>query len=112
MTAELNLNGADGESEDGFGAALMMAPEPAIEFRVEDTGIGLAPSEQSKIFEAFYQVDGGSTREYGGAGLGLAIAKSLVDAHHGRMSVRSAPGQGSTFSIILPQTQPEREQHS
>ena len=107
----MNLNGSDSDGEDGFGAALMMAPEPAIEFRVEDTGIGLAAGEQTKIFEAFYQVDGGSTREYGGAGLGLAIAKSLVDAHHGRMTVRSAPGQGSTFSVILPQIQPDREAH-
>jgi len=107
--SELALLGSDLEDEGGFGAALMLAPEPAIEFRVEDSGIGMAPDECQKIFEAFYQVDGSSTREYGGAGLGLAIAKSLVEAHHGVLRVESAPGQGSVFLVILPLVPPERE---
>jgi signal transduction histidine kinase len=107
--SELALLGSDLDDEEGFGAALMLAPEPAIEFRVEDSGIGMAPDQRQKIFEAFYQVDGSSTREYGGAGLGLAIAKSLVEAHHGVMRVESTPGQGSVFLVLLPTVPPERE---
>jgi two-component system sensor histidine kinase BarA len=111
VATEIALHDADGDDEDGdgFGAALMLAPEPAIEFRVADTGIGIAADQIDKIFDAFYQVDGSSTREYGGAGLGLAIAKNLVEAHQGRIRVTSAPAQGSTFSVTLPQTPPDRE---
>jgi signal transduction histidine kinase len=54
-------------------------------------------------------VDGSSTREYGGAGLGLAIAKSLVEAHHGTIRVESTPQQGSVFYVTLPQTPPDPE---
>jgi two-component system, NarL family, sensor histidine kinase BarA len=111
-SAELNLHGDAVGSEDGYGAALMMAPEPAIEFRVEDNGIGVAPDEHKKIFEAFYQVDGSATREFGGAGLGLAIVKNLVDAHHGVLRVESSASHGSVFSVVLPQTPPDREYDS
>jgi signal transduction histidine kinase len=104
---EMSL-GSDDDG-DGIGAALMMAPEPAIEFRVTDTGIGIAEDELGKIFDAFYQVDGSSTREYGGAGLGLAIAKSLVDAHHGTLRVESKLNEGSSFYVTLPQLPPERD---
>jgi signal transduction histidine kinase len=98
----------DEQEDDGLGAALMMAPEPAIEFRVSDTGIGIPADQLGKIFDAFYQVDGSSTREYGGAGLGLAIAKNLVEAHHGTIRVESTPDRGSTFFVTLPQLPVER----
>jgi two-component system sensor histidine kinase BarA len=109
VSTEMSLHDPEADGNDGFGAALMLAPEPAIEFRISDTGIGIPPDQVDKIFDAFYQVDGSSTREYGGAGLGLAIAKSLVEAHHGLIRVESAPSQGSTFFVTLPQmpTDPE-----
>lgn len=69
---------------------------------VRDTGIGIAPDDLSHLFEKFYQVDSSSTREYGGAGLGLAISKTLVELHGGRIGVQSALGQGSTFWFELP----------
>jgi two-component system, NarL family, sensor histidine kinase BarA len=69
---------------------------------VTDTGIGISEDHLPKVFDVFYQVDGSSTREYGGAGLGLAIVKSFVEAHGGEVRVRSAPGQGSTFTLVLP----------
>ncbi|NLF74733.1 MAG: hypothetical protein GX573_03485 [Chloroflexi bacterium] len=69
---------------------------------VEDTGIGVPHDEQSAIFEEFRQADGTVTREYEGAGLGLAIAKRLVELHSGRIWVTSAPGEGSTFYVALP----------
>ena len=65
--------------------------------------------KSQKIFDAFYQVDGSSTREYGGAGLGLAITKNLVEAHHGTIRVVSTPNHGSAFYVTLPQTPPEND---
>jgi signal transduction histidine kinase len=99
----------DEDEDEGFGAALMMAPEPAVEFKVQDTGIGMAGDELDKIFDAFYQVDGSSTREFGGAGLGLAIARNLVDAHHGNLRVESELGNGTTFYVTIPQHAPDAE---
>jgi two-component system sensor histidine kinase BarA len=81
---------------------LLSAPEPAVCIVVRDSGIGIAEEEQSRIYDAFYQVDGSSTREHGGAGLGLSIVKRLVEAHGGRLELESAPGRGSTFRVIIP----------
>ena len=69
---------------------------------VLDTGIGIAPEDLPHVFEKFYQVDRSTTREYGGAGLGLAISKTLVELHGGRIGVDSSLGKGSTFWIELP----------
>jgi two-component system, NarL family, sensor histidine kinase BarA len=69
---------------------------------VSDTGIGIAPEHLGKVWEVFYQVDGSTTREYGGAGLGLSIVKSFVEAHGGEVQVRSKAGEGSTFVMLLP----------
>ena len=93
----------EGGDEDGFGAVLMATPRKAIELEVRDTGIGIAPPEQERVFDAFYQVDGSSTREHGGAGLGLSIAKRLVDAHGGSIRVESTPGTGTAFYVTLPE---------
>ncbi len=69
---------------------------------VADTGIGIDPQYHEKIFERFFQVDSSTTRAYGGAGLGLAISRHIVEAHGGSIGVRSALGQGSTFYLTLP----------
>ncbi|HUS63265.1 MAG TPA: HAMP domain-containing sensor histidine kinase [Kofleriaceae bacterium] len=73
-----------------------------IRISVRDTGIGISPLAQARIFEPFYQVDQSSTREYGGTGLGLSLAKSYVEAHGGSIWVHSRPGEGSTFTLSLP----------
>ncbi|MFC3211915.1 two-component system histidine kinase PnpS [Planomicrobium okeanokoites] len=69
---------------------------------VEDEGIGIEASEISRLFERFYRVDKARSRNSGGTGLGLSIVKHLVEAHHGKIEVRSIPGRGSVFTIYLP----------
>jgi signal transduction histidine kinase len=69
---------------------------------VSDTGVGIGAEDIPHLFDRFYRVDKARTREAGGAGLGLSICKNIVEAHGGRIEVRSEPGEGSTFSVYLP----------
>jgi signal transduction histidine kinase len=72
------------------------------EIAVSDTGVGIPPEALSRIFERFFRVDDARSREAGGTGLGLCIAKTIVEAHGGSIRVESAPGIGSTFTVRLP----------
>jgi two-component system sensor histidine kinase BarA len=92
-----------GDDGDPYGRALLAVPRGAVEFRVQDTGKGIPAQEHEKIFQAFYQVDGSSTREHGGTGLGLSIVKRLVDAHGGQIRIESEPGRGTTFLVTIPE---------
>lgn len=76
--------------------------EAGVSISVADTGIGIPEDEQARIFERFYRVDKGRSRESGGTGLGLSIVKHLVEAHGGKITVGSAPGEGSRFDIRIP----------
>jgi signal transduction histidine kinase/ActR/RegA family two-component response regulator len=79
------------------------APAPGwLEFEVTDTGIGIAPSKLETIFTPFAQADGSITRQFGGSGLGLSITRSMALLMGGSVAVRSAPGQGSEFTLRLP----------
>ena len=86
----------------GLGAALFAATRPAVAVEVRDTGIGIAEDQIARVFDAFYQVDGGTTRSHGGAGLGLSIVKQLVDGHEGTIEVTSRLGEGTLVTVTLP----------
>jgi two-component system, NarL family, sensor histidine kinase BarA len=96
------------EFASGFGAALLPRDRPAVEISVDDSGRGVPPAEREKIFDAFYQIDGSKTRRHGGAGLGLSIVKSLVEAHGGSVSVDDSDLGGARLIVTLPVDGPLR----
>ncbi|MFT4037795.1 MAG: PAS domain S-box protein [Thermomicrobiales bacterium] len=99
----LNLAGnAVKFTESGEVQMIARQRQGRVEIAVTDTGIGIAASEIPHIFEEFRQVDGKLSRRYGGAGLGLAIARRLARQMNGEITVQSAPGSGSTFTLCLP----------
>jgi signal transduction histidine kinase len=73
-----------------------------LQLSVSDVGVGIPTDKLKRIFDRFYQVDGSATRRFGGAGLGLAIAKRIVESHGGEIWVESEMGQGSRFIFTLP----------
>ncbi len=81
--------------------------EPAVAIAVRDTGIGIAPDIQQKLFTIFNQADMSTTRRYGGMGLGLALAERIIAAHRGKITFKSDLGSGSLFAIWVPSRQRE-----
>jgi two-component system sensor histidine kinase BaeS len=69
---------------------------------VSDTGVGIRAEDLPRIFDRFFRADDSRSRKTGGAGLGLAICKAIAEAHHARLGVSSAPGEGSTFTLEMP----------
>jgi signal transduction histidine kinase len=75
---------------------------PKIEIAVQDNGIGIAPEEQDLIFQRFYRIDKARSRAMGGSGLGLPIAKWIVEQHGGSIAVNSKTGAGACFVAVMP----------
>jgi signal transduction histidine kinase len=82
--------------------ALAEGPDTVVEISVADTGIGISQKDQEAIFDDFRQLDGSSTRKYGGTGLGLSLCRKLAQSLGGKITVASEVGRGSIFSLILP----------
>jgi signal transduction histidine kinase/CheY-like chemotaxis protein len=101
----LNLAGNAIKFTEHGGVAVIVEPgerDNEIRFLVRDTGIGLKPEDQARVFLDFEQADGSSTRKFGGTGLGLAISKRIVERMDGRLAVDSEPGAGASFSFTVP----------
>ena len=89
-------------NRDGGAVNLSAATERGVAvIRVHDTGIGIPPEHLERIFERFYRVDKGRSRELGGTGLGLSIVKHIVNLYGGDVRVDSEPGVGTTFTVRL-----------
>lgn len=88
--------------EDGRVTVRLSSPAAGrVRFEVEDTGIGIAKEDTERIFDRFYRVDKARSREMGGNGLGLAIAREIVHLHHGSIAVDSKPGKGTKFIVTM-----------
>ena len=100
----LLVNAANYTESGGNVTVALLRRDGEVEVRVEDTGPGIEEADLPFVFERFYRVDKSRSRTTGGVGLGLTIAKRLVEAHGGRIAVESVVGKGSTFSFTLPAT--------
>jgi signal transduction histidine kinase/DNA-binding response OmpR family regulator len=86
------------------GLLAKVSAEGALTISVRDSGIGIPPEAHARVFERFRQVDGGTARRYGGTGIGLALVAELARRLNAELTLQSAPGKGSTFSVTLPPT--------
>jgi signal transduction histidine kinase len=93
-------------TDDGGRVEIVVSPhEPnRMRLQVRDTGIGIKPEDIERLFVEFQQLDSGSARRYEGTGLGLALTKRIVEFQNGTISAESEPGNGSTFTVILPRS--------
>jgi two-component system, OmpR family, sensor histidine kinase ResE len=89
-------------SEEGEVELTVLPTDHSVQMEVRDTGAGIAPNQVPRIFDKFYQADNQRASTKGGSGLGLSIAREIVEAHNGTISVESTPGVGTTFTIVLP----------
>jgi two-component system phosphate regulon sensor histidine kinase PhoR len=90
-------------SPEGSSISISAMPENEyLKIIVGDTGYGMEKEDLEKIFTRFYRVKDTNTRAIQGTGLGLSLVKTIIDSHHGKITVESEPGQGTTFTVLLP----------
>ncbi|MCB0168404.1 MAG: HAMP domain-containing protein [Anaerolineae bacterium] len=109
ISAHVGRDGAQSRRMDGHpletnASTPVVKQGPTVQISISDTGPGIPPDDLARIFERFYQIDK-SRKRGGGAGLGLAIIKEIIDAHHGHIDATSSVGVGTTFTISLPLTE-------
>jgi signal transduction histidine kinase len=105
LTVDKGRKTDDGRTITSVGPTLNTqhpTPSPEARISVADTGPGIPAEHLPHLFDRFYRVDSGRSRDAGGVGLGLNIAKWAAEAHDGRIEVESKPGKGSVFSLVLP----------
>ena len=90
------------DPETGCIVISLLPKNNGVQLSIQDNGPGISKNHLSRIFDRFYRIDSSRARKYGGAGLGLSITKSIVDAHGGTIGVESREGEGSSFHIWLP----------
>ncbi|QOT00137.1 HAMP domain-containing histidine kinase [Brevibacterium sp. JNUCC-42] len=99
---DILLDNAKKYTEEGFVEVHVYSTEIWVEIHIRDTGVGIPDAERANVFERFYRVDKSRTREKGGSGLGLSIAKSIVDLHNGRIEMRRTSTGGTEVVVWLP----------
>lgn len=102
LVSNLIVNAIQYTAKGGLVTVVLDRNDDRALIQVQDTGVGIAKSEQKRIFERFYRVSSDRSRHTGGSGLGLSIAGAIAQAHHGSIQVESELGKGSTFTIRLP----------
>lgn len=102
LVANLITNAIQYTPSGGIVRVILERSDYQALIHVQDTGIGIAPEDQSQIFDRFYRVNSDRSRSTGGAGLGLAIALAIAQIHHGSLQVQSKLSEGATFTIRLP----------
>jgi signal transduction histidine kinase len=102
LVSNLMVNAIQATPPEGKVTVVLDQSEEYALIQVQDTGIGIAPEDQSQIFDRFYRVHKDRSRQTGGSGLGLAIAHAIASAHHGTIQVQSQLGLGSIFTVRLP----------
>ncbi|NJK40722.1 MAG: two-component sensor histidine kinase [Acaryochloridaceae cyanobacterium SU_2_1] len=102
LVFNLVINALQHTPEGGTVTLLLNEQDQQAVIQVQDTGVGIVPEYQAKIFDRFYRVDSDRSRQTGGSGLGLAIADAIAQTHKGKIQIRSQVGQGSTFIVSLP----------
>ena len=106
LITNLIINAIQYSVPEGLVTVWLLKEDHHALIQVQDAGVGIAPSEQSRIFDRFYRVNHDRSRQTGGAGLGLAIAQAIAKAHQGNIQVQSQLGKGSTFTVRLPLQNP------
>ncbi|EHM73320.1 GHKL domain protein, partial [Staphylococcus epidermidis 14.1.R1.SE] len=101
VITNLLSNAINYSSEDNKVIVRVYRNDNKVYLEIQDYGIGISETDQKRIFERFYRVDKARSRDSGGTGLGLSITKHIVEAHNGRIDVKSEPGKGSIFKVLF-----------